>query len=81
MDIGSYVLSFAGLSFLGLGAEVGFADWGQMISFARNWIPNLYEFWYIVFWPGMAILFFVLGWNLIGDAFRDILDPRLKGRT
>jgi ABC-type dipeptide/oligopeptide/nickel transport system permease subunit len=48
---------------------------------ARNWIPNLYEFWYIVFWPGMAILFFVLGWNLIGDAFRDILDPRLRGRV
>lgn len=81
MDIGSYVLSFAGLSFLGLGAEVGFADWGQMISFARNWIINLDQYWYIVFWPGMAILFFVLGWNLIGDAFRDILDPRLKGRT
>jgi peptide/nickel transport system permease protein len=81
LDVGTYVLSFAALSFLGLGAEIGFADWGQMISFARNWIPNLYEFWYIVFWPGMAILFFVLGWNLIGDAFRDILDPRLKGRT
>ncbi len=79
LDVGTYVLSFAALSFLGLGAEVGFADWGQMISFARNWIPNLYEFWYIVFYPGMAILLFVLGWNLIGDAFRDILDPRLKG--
>ncbi len=79
MDIGSYVLSFAALSFLGLGAEIGFADWGQMISFARNWIPRLYEYWYIVFWPGMAILLFVLGWNLIGDAFRDILDPRLRG--
>jgi peptide/nickel transport system permease protein len=79
MDIGSYVLSFAALSFLGLGAEVGFADWGQMISFARNWIPSLYDYWYIVFWPGMAILLFVLGWNLIGDAFRDILDPKLRG--
>lgn len=81
MDIGSYVLSFAGLSFLGLGAEIGFADWGQMISFARNWIINLDQYWYIVFYPGMAILFFVLGWNLIGDAFRDILDPRLRGRV
>jgi peptide/nickel transport system permease protein len=44
LDVGTYVLSFAALSFLGLGAEIGFADWGQMISFARNWIPNLYEF-------------------------------------
>jgi peptide/nickel transport system permease protein len=79
MDIGSYVLSFAALSFLGLGAQPGFADWGQIISFARNWIPRLYEYWYIVTYPGLAILLFVLGWNLIGDAFRDILDPRLRG--
>ncbi len=81
MDIGSYVLSFAALSFLGLGAEVGYADWGQMISFARDWIPRLSDYWYIVVYPGMAILLFVLGWNLIGDAFRDILDPRLRGRV
>ncbi len=81
MDIGSYVLSFAALSFLGLGADIGYADWGQMISFARDWIPRLSTYWYIVVYPGVAILLFVLGWNLIGDAFRDILDPRLKGRT
>jgi peptide/nickel transport system permease protein len=81
MDIGSYVLSFAALSFLGLGADIGYADWGQMISFARDWIPRLGTYWYIVIYPGVAILLFVLGWNLIGDAFRDILDPRLKGRT
>ena len=79
MDIGTYVLSFAALSFLGLGAQPGFADWGQMISFARNWIPRLYDYWYIVTYPGLAILLFVLGWNLVGDAFRDILDPRLRG--
>jgi peptide/nickel transport system permease protein len=79
MDIGSYVLSFAALSFLGLGAEIGYADWGQLISFARNWIPALSKHWYIVVYPGMAILLFVLGWNLMGDALRDILDPRLRG--
>lgn len=79
MDIGSYVLTFAALSFLGLGAEVGYADWGQMISFAKDWIPRLGDYWYIVVYPGAAILLFVLGWNLIGDAFRDILDPRLRG--
>jgi peptide/nickel transport system permease protein len=77
MDIGSYVLNFAALSFLGLGAEPGYADWGQLISFARNWMPSLAEYWYIIVYPGMAILLFVLGWNLIGDAFRDILDPKL----
>jgi peptide/nickel transport system permease protein len=79
MDIGSYVLSFSALSFLGLGAEVGYADWGQMISFARDWIPVLANYWWIVVYPGTAILLFVLGWNLIGDAFRDVLDPRMRG--
>jgi peptide/nickel transport system permease protein len=79
MDIGSYVLTFAALSFLGLGAEPGYADWGQMISFARNWIPALATYPHIVLYPGIAILLFVMGWNLIGDAFRDIIDPRLTG--
>ncbi|MCL4562075.1 MAG: ABC transporter permease [Chloroflexi bacterium] len=80
MDIGSYVLTFAALSFLGLGAQRGYADWGQMISFARNWIPSLAENWHIVVFPGMAIVLFVLAWNLVGDALRDILDPRMRGR-
>jgi peptide/nickel transport system permease protein len=79
MNIGSYVLTFAALSFLGLGAQVGYADWGQMISFARNWIPSLAQYSHIVLYPGMAILLFVLAWNLVGDALRDILDPRMRG--
>jgi peptide/nickel transport system permease protein len=79
MNIGSYVLTFAALSFLGLGAQRGYADWGQMISFARNWVPSLAEHWWIVVYPGAAIIFFVLAWNLVGDALRDILDPRLTG--
>jgi peptide/nickel transport system permease protein len=79
MNTGSYVLTFAALSFLGLGAQRGYADWGQMINFARNWVPSLATHWYIVVFPGMAIVFFVLSWNLVGDALRDILDPRLTG--
>jgi len=79
MDIGSYVLTFAALSFLGLGAQRGYADWGQMINFARNWIPSLATHWHIVVFPGTAIVLFVLSWNLVGDALRDILDPRLTG--
>lgn len=79
LEIGTYVLSFAALSFLGLGAELGYADWGQMLALSRNWITNLSKYWYIVVYPGMALLFFVLGWNLIGDAVRDIVDPRLRG--
>ena len=79
MNIGSYVLNFAALSFLGLGAQRGYADWGQMINFARNWVPSLATHWYIVLFPGLAIVLFVLSWNLVGDALRDILDPRLTG--
>jgi peptide/nickel transport system permease protein len=79
MNIGSYVLTFAALSFLGLGAQRGYADWGQMISFARNWVPSLATYWWILIYPGVAIILFVLAWNLVGDALRDILDPRLTG--
>ncbi len=79
MNIGSYVLTFAALSFLGLGAQRGYADWGQMINFARNWIPSLATHWHIVVFPSGAIVLFVLAWNLVGDALRDVLDPRLTG--
>lgn len=81
LAIGDVVLSFAGLSFLGIGTEIGFADWGQILSFARNWITVLDEYWYIVVWPGLALVFFVMGWNLIGDALRDVLDPRMRGKS
>jgi peptide/nickel transport system permease protein len=84
LDIGAIVLSAAALSFLGLGAPEGYADWGQLIQFSRNWIvgtpDNPLAYWYTVTIPGLFILFFVLGWNLLGDAFRDILDPRLAKR-
>jgi len=80
MDIGSLVISFAALSFLGIGTEVGYADWGQLIAFARNWIPTLQTYWYIVVYPGVVLILFVLGWNLVGDALRDIMDPKMRGR-
>ncbi len=83
MNMGSIVVTAATLSFLGLGAREGHADWGQMISFARNWIlgtpDNSLAYWYTVVYPGLAIVLFVLSWNLIGDAFRDIMDPRIQG--
>jgi len=84
LDIGAMVLTAAALSFLGLGAPIGYADWGQMISFARNWIVGPpgkpLAYWYTVTIPGIFILLFVLGWNLLGDAFRDILDPKMRRR-
>jgi len=80
LDIGYIVLTASSLSFLGLGAQPGTADWGQLIAMARNWVlgtaQNPFAYWYTVAVPGGAIFLFVLGWNLLGDAFRDILDPR-----
>jgi peptide/nickel transport system permease protein len=84
LDIGAVVLSAAALSFLGLGAPEGYADWGQMTQFARNWMigpaGDPFKYWYAVLTPGIFIFFFVLGWNLLGDAFRDVFDPRLARR-
>jgi len=82
LDIGSIVLTSAALSFLGLGAPLGFADWGQIISFSRSYIYGLpndpFCYWYTFVIPGLFIFTFVLGWNLLGDALRDILDPTLR---
>jgi len=78
LNIGTYVVTFAALSFLGLGAEPGYADWGQLLSFSRNWITTLDQYWYMVFFPSIALVLFVMGWNLVGDAVRDVMDPRSR---
>jgi peptide/nickel transport system permease protein len=80
LAIGDVTLSFAALSFLGVGVEIGYADWGQIISFARNWITSLNTYWYLIVYPGITIVLFVMGWNLVGDALRDVLDPRMRGK-
>lgn len=79
LDIGAIVLSAAALSFLGIGAPEGYADWGYMISLSQTWITNL-KYWHTFTIPGIFIATFVLGWNLLGDAFRDVLDPTLRRR-
>lgn len=79
LAIGDVVLSFAALSFLGIGVDVGYADWGQILAFARNWITSLDTYWYILAWPGLALVLYVMGFNLVGDALRDVLDPRMRG--
>ena len=80
LDIGGIVLLAAALSFLGIGSPLGYADWGQMISFARSYVNVGMTYWWTFFIPGIFIFLFVLGWNLLGDAFRDILDPTLRRR-
>ena len=81
MQIGTIVIWASALSFLGLGAPEGYADWGQLISFSRNWIigtDSPLQYWFTIFYPSIAMVLFVLGWNLVGDAFRDVLDPRMR---
>jgi len=82
MNIGTTVLTAAALSFLGLGSETGYADWGQMVSMCRDWIVgppgDRLAYWYVVFTPGFVIAMFVLGWNLLGDAARDVFDPKMR---
>ncbi|MDD3460732.1 MULTISPECIES: ABC transporter permease [unclassified Mesotoga] len=78
MRIGSYVITAAGLSFLGVGAEPGYADWGTILSYSRNWMTMLDQSWFAIVFPGTAMVLFVLAWNLVGDALRDIFDPRMR---
>jgi peptide/nickel transport system permease protein len=84
MNVGVTVLIAAALSFLGLGSDSGYADWGAMVSQCRNFIvgppENRLAYWYLVFIPGFVIALFVLGWNLLGDAVRDVFDPRMRRR-
>ena len=75
MDLGSAILTAAGLSFLGFGAGPGAAEWGRMVSDSRNYFVQ-YP-WMMIF-PGIAIFITVLGFNLVGDGLRDILDPHLR---
>ena len=84
MDIGSMVIVAAFMSFIGLGAPKGYADWGQMVALARNYIvgppDDPLKYWHAIAIPGICIILFVLAWNLIGDALRDAFDPKLRRR-
>lgn len=75
LGIGTAVLDAAALSFLGLGAQPPTPEWGYILSESRSYVftaPHL------VFYPGLAIMLTVLGFNLLGDGMRDALDPRLN---
>ena len=74
-DMGTTILAVAGLSFIGFGAQPPTPEWGVMISEGRNYITT---HWWLTFFPAMAMLFAVAGFNLVGDGLRDVLDPRLR---
>jgi len=75
IDMGLVVLTLASLSFLGLGAQAPMPEWGLMISISRKYFPDIW--WYSIF-PGLAVFFTVLVFNMIGDGLREILDPKTR---
>ncbi len=75
LGFGEAIISSAALSFLGLGAQPPTPEWGLMIASAKEFITSA---WWIVTFPGIAILIAVLGFNLFGDGLRDIFDVRLR---
>jgi len=75
LGIASAILEAAGLSFLGLGAQPPTPEWGTMLGEERN---SIFAAPHLVFFPGIAIMITVLGFNLLGDGMRDALDPQLN---
>ena len=75
LGMGAAILDAAGLSFLGLGAEIGEPEWGAMLNENRALIRRAP---WTVMTPGIAIFLIVLGFNLLGDALRDVLDPQVR---
>jgi peptide/nickel transport system permease protein len=73
LDLGFVILAAAGLSFIGLGAQPPSPEWGAMLSSSRE---ILRDAWWSATFPGLAILLTVLGFNLLGDGLRDLLDPK-----
>ncbi|MFW5988500.1 MAG: ABC transporter permease, partial [bacterium] len=74
LSIGRAIINAAGLSFLGLGAQPPTPEWGAMLSNGQDFLRNAP---WIATFPGIAIALLVLGFNLVGDGFRDAFDPRL----
>jgi peptide/nickel transport system permease protein len=73
LDMAGIILTFAGLGFLGLGAQPPLPEWGAMISSGRKFILDQ---WWVATMPGLAIFIVSLGFNLLGDGLRDVLDPK-----
>lgn len=73
VDIGTVILAVGSLAFLGLGAQPPAPDWGLMVAEGRTYVLSQ---WWLSAFPGVAIFLAVLGFNLLGDALRDVLDPR-----
>ncbi len=75
LEVAKVIIAESSLTFLGLGVEPSIPTWGSMLADGREYITNA---WWVATFPGLAIMFTVLGINLVGDWLRDTLDPRLK---
>ncbi|HEY3367060.1 MAG TPA: ABC transporter permease [Symbiobacteriaceae bacterium] len=75
LQVATNILLEAGLTFLGMGVDPSIPSWGGMLADGRNYITNA---WWVATFPGFAIMFTVLGVNLLGDWLRDELDPQLR---
>ncbi len=75
LDLGAILLSLSGLSFLGLGVRPPTPEWGSMLAEGKNFMDRAPQ---LMAYPGIAIALLVLGFNLLGDGLRDILDPRVR---
>ncbi|MDO5016674.1 MAG: ABC transporter permease [Eubacteriales bacterium] len=75
MGLATAIISISGLSFIGLGVPAPTPEWGSMLTVGRAYIRDA---WWVITFPGIAIMLAVLGFNLLGDGLRDALDPRLK---
>jgi len=76
MDMGGIVLSLAGLGFLGFGGGPSLAEWGKLVSFGQAYL--LAGYWWAFFFPGLVIALWALGFYLLGDGIRDVLDPKQR---
>ncbi|MEO5902603.1 MAG: ABC transporter permease subunit, partial [Gemmatimonadaceae bacterium] len=73
VEMGELILAVAGLGFLGIGVQSPTPEWGTMVNDGRSYIMSAPQ---LMIYPGLAISLAVIGFNLLGDGLRDILDPR-----
>jgi peptide/nickel transport system permease protein len=77
LDVAAVILVISGLSFIGVGAQIPLAEWGAMIADGRSAMSRA---WWVVLFPGLAILLTAVSFNLVGDILRRELDPALRTR-
>jgi peptide/nickel transport system permease protein len=75
LGLGGNIMAISGLSFIGLGVQPPIPEWGSILNAGR---PFIRDFWPMTVFPGLFIMLTLFGFNLLGDALRDALDPKLK---